>query len=282
MKSSGYSRSDIRPRGGKATKRPSILGIWRLGRPIHRSSTTELTMAQPADAAGSPRWDYVVKRTLQREDIESCQQITRFAAAAVDAIHPNLIAVLDASTSAVAPYVVMPRLEGMTMQRCLEQAEAKPFPVTLWLVRQVAQALTSLHAAGWVHGDVKPSNVMVGSRGHVTLVDLGFATRVHTVSAGRFRGTPQYASPESLVDNIAALPPMDIFSLGMVLDQWIRREDRLDRQALAPAIDLMIKMTSPDCNDRPAASEVSRQLLRLEIEMLGRHIGPQNSRSDAA
>ena len=57
------------------------------------------------------------------------------------------------------------------MQQRLEADGYTPLPVALWLVRQIAQGLEALHASGWVHGDVKPENAIVGSRGHVTLVD---------------------------------------------------------------------------------------------------------------
>ena len=174
--------------------RPSILGIWRLGTPLHVSRSTELALAQPADAPRSPRWDYVIKRPVSESDMESVQQIGRFAAAAASTVHPNLVAVLDASTSSTLPYVVMPRLEGFSMEWHLDQTH-KPLPVALWFVRQTAQALAALHAAGWVHGDVKPANCMVGPRGHLTLVDLGFATRTHTVAAGCYRGTPEFSRP---------------------------------------------------------------------------------------
>lgn len=272
----------VSPSSGRQTKsRPSILGIWRLGETIHRSDTTELSAAQPAAAAGSPRWDYVIRRTLT-DDVQRRQEITRFAAAAAEAVHPNLVAVLDASQSSTSPYVVMPRLDGKTMQWHLDATDAKPLPVALWLVRQIAQALESLHAAGWVHGDVKPANVMVGSRGHVTLVDLGFAARMHTVANGYFRGTPDYCAPETLVENIAAMPPMDVFSLGRVLWHWITRTQTVSRQVLEPVADLVEKMIAEDASERPSASDVARQLLRLEIETLGRHIGPEHSRRRAA
>jgi serine/threonine protein kinase len=256
------------------------LGIWRVGDPIHRSRTAELALAQPADSVGSPRWDYVIKRALCG-DAEECQQAARFASAACDAVHPNLIAVLDASTSSPAPYVVMPRLDGLTMQQHLDDAEAKPLPVALWLVRQVAQALGTLHDAGWVHGDVKPANVMIGARGHVTLVDLSFASRVQTVTPGKFRGTPQYSAPESLVENVAAMPPRDVFSLGRMLWQWITRTQPVAQAVLEPVAELVESMIEENPAARPTADVVARQLLRLEIETLGQHIGPSDLRKAA-
>lgn len=255
------------------SSRPAILGIWRLGELLHVSRTTELSLAQPADAVDSPRWDYVVKRSVDSEDIESVQQITRFAAAAAEAFHPNLVAVLDGSTSAATPYVVMPLLEGASMKWHLKQT-TKPLPVALWLVRQVAQALEALHTAGWVHGDVKPENVVVGPRGHVTLVDLGFACRAGTVARGHYRGTPDYSAPETLLDDVAAMTPMDVFSLGRVLDQWLQRANSASGSLVDPIAELAQRMTVPQAKQRPSAGQVARQLLQHEIETLGRHIGP--------
>lgn len=255
--------------------RPSILGIWRIGEPLHRSATAELSRAQPADAEGSPRWDYVIKRALQGDhELESRRQIGQYVAAAAGTVHPNLVAVLDASTTGANPYLVMPWLEGQSMQQRLEAASPTPLPVALWLVRQVAQALEALHADGWVHGDVKPDNVIVGTRGHVTLVDLGFASRVHTLPGNQYRGTPAYSAPESLSGDLAAMPTMDIFSLGRVLWQWMTRTQPVSQSVLEPVADLVEAMVATDPADRPPAAMVVKQLLRLEIETLGRHIGP--------
>jgi serine/threonine protein kinase len=262
-------------RAANASVRPSILGIWRTGEQLHQSATAELSRAQPADADGSPRWDYVIKRALDGEhELESRRQIGQFVAAAASTVHPNLVAVLDASTTAATPYLVMPWLEGQSMQQRLEAEGSTPLPVALWMVRQIAQALQALHAAGWVHGDVKPENTIIGSRGHVTLVDLGFATRVHTLPSNQYRGTPAYSSPESLSGEMAAMPTTDIFSLGRVLWQWITRTEQASQTLLEPVAELVEAMVANDPAERPPAAMVAKQLLRLEIETLGSHIGP--------
>ena len=255
---------------------PSILGIWRLGEPIHSGRSAELYFAQPADAEGSPRWDYVLKRATGTDgNAENLRQIVQFASASADVSHPNLVPVLDASSTGASPYLVMPALEGATMQAHLDQ-DVKPLPVALWLVRQVAQALVAIHSAGWVHGDVKPENTIVGSRGHVTLIDLGFATRVHTVSGSKFRGTPEYAAPEVVHGDMAALPSADIFSLGRTLWKWLTRIEPTNDVVLEPVAELVEQMLAENPNDRPAADEITRKLLRMEIDTLGHHIGPSD------
>ncbi len=245
---------------------------------LHEGPKATLSLAQPADAAGSPRWDYVIKRAAGGPDaLEGRRQIVQSISAASGASHPNLVPVLDASATAATPYLVMPRLEGETMQHLLDADSEKPLPVALWLVRQTAQALDALHASGWIHGDVKPANVIVGPRGHVTLVDLGFAARIHTVPGHQYRGTPAYSAPEALAGQMAAIAAMDIFSLGRMLWQWIIQTHQVSQSLLEPVADLVKSMVAIDPNERPAAAAVVKQLLRLEIETLGRHIGPSQS-----
>lgn len=265
-----------------SSQRPAILGIWRLGEPIHTGRSAELTLAQPADAQGSPRWDYVIKRAIgAQENAEHLRQIVQFTAAATSVAHPNLVPVLDASVSGTFPYLVMPVLEGATMQSHL-QSDAKPLPVALWWVRQVCQALTALHAGGWVHGDVKPENTMVGPRGHVTLIDLGFAARIHTVCGSQFRGTPEYAAPEVISGNMAAMPSTDVFALGRVLWKWLTNIEPISEHVLEPIAELVESMLDEDPTARPSAEAVTRNLLRLEIDTLGQHIGPNQAGPDQA
>ena len=127
------------------------------------------------------------------------------------------------------------RDEGLeVMDRCFSVAPRpsplvpRPSPLPLafvfWIARQVAEALGALCAAGWMHGDVKPSNIFVGPDGHATLLDLGFARRIDRPDAGLERwmtGTYHYISPEALT---AAMPVdirSDIYSLGVVVYEML-------------------------------------------------------------
>lgn len=255
-----------------------VLGIWRLGRPIFQGDASEVSLAQPADAADSPRWDYVIKRAVGRNaESEGRQQTRRFIAAATATAHPNLIPVLDGSASSATPFVVMPRMEGATMARMMATHASQPLPVALWLIRQTAQGLHALHQAGWVHGDVKPANVIVGGNGHATLIDLSFAAQVHTPLGSVFRGSPGYAAPEQLEGRMAALPAMDVFALGRMLWEWLTNLDPVDPSLLDPVAAVVEAMLDADPARRPTAETVTKELLRLEIDSLGFHLGPSRS-----
>ena len=259
--------------------RPSILGIWRLGKPIHVGRATELTLAQPADAGGSPRWDYVVKRvTNVDQSIEDVRRIVQHSAAAHDVCHPNLVAVLDASGSGSFPYLVMPHLEGKNMRELMEH-DSKPLPIALWLVRQTSQALAAMHSSGWVHGNIQPENMIVAPNGHVTLIDLGIATKANCVTKSAFRGSSEYAAPETQSGDVAALPSADVFALGRVLWKWLTNLEPINEQRLEPVAALVESMVSEDAHRRPGMDEIAKQLLQLEIESLGQHIGSDSRRA---
>jgi eukaryotic-like serine/threonine-protein kinase len=258
---------------------PKIIGIWKLGEMLYTSDHSRLFAAQPADADGSPRFDYVLRTVsgnrATRE--ESVTQLQRFASAASAASHPNLIVVLDASIQSSSPFIVMPRLAGNTLAQWLDSMPPQPLPVILWAVRQTTQALDALHAQSWVHGDLKPSNILMSPQGHVTVLDLGFAQRSGTTNPGLFMGTPRYAAPETTDQgNAIAMPSSDICSLGKILLDllaWITPIVR-NQAMLEPVADLIAEMINESPNERPAATDVSSRLLRLEIESLGEHIQP--------
>jgi serine/threonine-protein kinase len=241
---------------------------------LYQGKWCDLYTAQPADAQGSPRSDYVVKiihQTVQA-DPEAARQIRSEAAAAASARHPHLISVLDAQLNGTRPFIVMPRIEGTTLSGFLQTASL-PLPVALWVARQTAQALETLHRSGWIHGDVKPDNLLMDSRGHVTLIDLGFAQRVGATRSHLLMGTPDFAAPEWLQESAIAEPSTDIFSLGRTLQTLLAGQESLPKNVQA----LLQKMTAEEPAARIAADRLGDMLLKLEIENLHHHIQPSSA-----
>ena len=75
------------------------------------------------------------------------------------------------------------------------------------------------------------------------------------------------------------MPSRDIFSLGRMLWQWLTKVDTVEPSMLEPVAELIEAMVCDDAERRPDAGGVAKQLLRLEIETLGRHIGPPSRRA---
>jgi len=138
------------------------------------------------------------------------------------------------------------------------------------LGRQLASALGYLHARGWLHLDVKPSNVIVQA-GRAILIDLSLATRP---GAGRpHAGTYGYLAPEQFT-GLGLSPASDVFGLGVTLgealtddlpygekDRWASpRMSRTFRrrlaQAPAPLVELVLRCIHPEPGRRPTLAEV--------------------------
>ena len=272
-----------------------LVGIWRLLQKVHTSRWTEIYFAQPADATGSPRADYVVKIVATgapREQITGAAQIRAEVQALSRAKHPHLVPLLDFSLDGVSPFLVMPRLPGNTLGKWIQAERWQPLPVRLWWIRQIAQGLASLHTTGWCHGDVKPTNVMLSKSGHATLIDFGFSKAIgNSVSGSPFRGTLDYAAPELLGDAPNVSAASDIFSLGVVL--WQLQNQATSARSFAtnvtkyvesddPVSQLIWQLTVSNPVDRPTAVVAVERLLRLEIESLGEHIRPTPMRQRLA
>lgn len=120
--------------------------------------------------------------------------------------HPHVVQILDVGRAndpeagQDEDFIVMELIEGSTLGAWLEQ-HGRSIPQILELFRQAAQGLAHIHAAGLVHGDVKPANMLIDTQGRVKLIDLGCAARpcepTRRLTPG---GTPRYMAPEQHVD----------------------------------------------------------------------------------
>lgn len=257
---------------------PSILGIWRVGKAIYSSNHCSIHLGQPADAINSPRWDYAIKTFATCSDSWKVKRHVSQVIAISDQVkHPNLITTVDASATAATPYLVMPRLEATSMHQQLHCGVTKPLLVALWMTRQIAEALESIHQVGWIHGNITPHHIMLGSNGHAMLINLGCVQKMHTVSSNLETVDRNFASPEVLTGDLAAMGAMDIYSLGKVLWQWLTATEPASNTVLEPVATLVESMLASDPYERPSISSVVIELKQLEFSVLGTHIGPQGS-----
>ena len=131
---------------------------------------------------------------------------------------PNIVTIFDVGESDGHPYIVMELLEGGTLEDRLKSGGAQdPADVLRWL-DQAARALDAAHAAGIVHRDVKPGNLLLNGRGEVSVGDFGVASAVGLDSmtmTGTVLGTAGYLSPEQ-ASGERATPASDRYGLGVV------------------------------------------------------------------
>jgi serine/threonine protein kinase/predicted esterase len=169
---------------------------------------------------------------------ERRERFVREARAASALNHPHIITIHDIDRAAwdgsERDFIVMEHVDGQSLDRRLGTT---PLSVTQALdyATQIADALAAAHAAGIVHRDVKPANVMVARRGNVKLLDFGLAKLTEATSrdesdptatqgprteAGAVLGTPSYMSPEQ-AEGRPVDCRTDVFSFGSVLYEML-------------------------------------------------------------
>jgi serine/threonine protein kinase len=150
-----------------------------------------------------------------RDDVRRRFEAEARAAARIE--HPNAVAVFDTGEDDGEAFIVMERLPGETLADRLAHGRVDEE----WVRRvagDVLGALGAAHAAGIVHRDVKPGNVLLTSDDVAKLTDFGIAKRVDAdpTTIGNVIGTPAYLAPERLA-GAPASPRSDLYSLGVVL-----------------------------------------------------------------
>ena len=182
----------------------------------------------------------VAIKILRADATTSPERRRRFqqeAKAASALNHPNIVHIYDISSSGGTDYIAMEFVDGKTVDRLIGKS-GLVLRDTLKYAIQVADALAGAHAAGIVHRDVKPANIIVGEDGRVKLLDFGLAklteTTVHAAvdseagtatitdredvqtQEGTILGTVSYMSPEQ-AEGKTVDARSDIFSFGSVL-----------------------------------------------------------------
>jgi eukaryotic-like serine/threonine-protein kinase len=147
------------------------------------------------------------------------QRAEREARLAARLNHPHVVAVFDLVEDDEDTWLVMEYVEGITLSAFVKRDGALTPDEAAPLVRQAADALTAAHAAGIIHRDVKPSNMMVNGSGDVKLTDFGIARTEADASltrTGLVTGSPAYLAPEVATGQPAS-EASDVWSLGATL-----------------------------------------------------------------
>jgi serine/threonine protein kinase len=152
----------------------------------------------------------------------SAARFKREIAVAAHLQHPHILPVLAAGSQPDLLYYVMPYLEGESLRHRLQRDGRLPVEDAVTILREVADALAVAHAAGIVHRDVKPGNILLQG-GHAVLTDFGVARALEEARGGRRLtdpgtavGTPGYMSPEQAVGEAHVDARSDVYALAIV------------------------------------------------------------------
>lgn len=192
-----------------------ISGRYRLERRLGSGATAAVWQARDRDLGRA-----VALKILLGEEVapELAARFEREATILGRLSHPNLVPVLGTGHHEGRPFLVMELVDGESLREVLRRG---PMSVddAVELVAEVASGLGAAHAAGVVHRDVKPANIVCTAGGSPRLVDFGIARADDLTSITGTNvviGTASYLSPEQARGGVPG-PASDVYALGCVL-----------------------------------------------------------------
>ncbi|MCX2951745.1 serine/threonine-protein kinase [Lentzea sp. NEAU-D7] len=248
---------------------------YRLGEVLGTGGVAQVRRARDVLLAR----DVAVKLFRPGEDLADARRIDNEICALAGLSHPGLVTVYDADPGGETPYVVLELIEGRTLRDRVADG-----PMAVEDVRRVgaalADALAHVHARGFVHRDVKPSNVLLDDDEIPRLSDFGLVSMVGgsgITKTDQVVGTAAYLAPEQ-VRGQEVTAAADVYALGLVLLECLtgHREyegseveaavARLHRPPAMPdglpfdLVRLLSRMTALSAARRPTARECAEAL----------------------
>ncbi|MFI6806674.1 serine/threonine-protein kinase [Streptomyces luteogriseus] len=154
----------------------------------------------------------------ERERSNAFERMRREARAAARLDHPAVVDVYDVAVVEDQPWIVMELVRGRSLGDALQEGTLSAREAAR-IGLEVLGALEAAHAAGILHRDVKPDNVLLGRYDRVVLTDFGIAQiegETNLTDTGGFVGSPEYIAPERVLGQRPG-PASDLWSLGVVL-----------------------------------------------------------------
>ena len=200
------------------------------------------------------------KLTLFREE-------GRILAKAGQANVANIVFPIDFAVHDGTPYLVMEYVAGETFNELAARANLRLVDVVK-AVTSAARALADAHAIKIVHGDVKPSNLVVKPDGSVKLIDFGLTAFFKESERSRFGGTLPYAAPEQLSGKQVDART-DVYCLGVVLRELVSKTEEVEQAGdaehtvpIQQLLELADQMTAFSKDQRPESANVVVQRLQ--------------------
>lgn len=193
------------------------------------------------------------------KDEDRLRRFQQEARAASSLNHPNILTIYEIGQENTYHFIATEFIEGVTLRRHMMTTGMKLGEV-LDVASQVGSALAAAHAAGIVHSDIKPENIMIRGDGYVKVLDFGLAKlterQTYQVDAdaatkalvktqpGLVMGTAQYMSPEQ-AQGLNVDARTDIFSLGIVLYEMVAGRAPFDGNTKSDALATILKEEAP-------------------------------------
>ncbi|MGW3719112.1 serine/threonine-protein kinase [Streptomyces sp. NPDC005133] len=226
-----------------------ILGRGAMG---HVWQGTDVYLERPvavktvaADLLALPDWRRTALARFERE-----------AKAAARLDHANITTVYDAAVTEDVCCLVMQLVDGTTLDNVIDGADGGrlPVPAAVAVAAQLCSGLSAAHAAGLVHRDLKPQNVMVRTSGLVKILDFGLVkvlsnTDPQLTMTGETLGNVTYASPELLSGEKPLDGRSDLYAVGCLLHHMLTGHPLFSSEGLAELVTQHLTASPPRLAD---------------------------------
>ncbi|NTX05169.1 serine/threonine-protein kinase [Myxococcus sp. CA040A] len=259
--------SSIDPTAISRTRSPDLISGYRLEKLVGTGGMGEVHKATQLSLGRT-----VAVKLLNAELAKDPSFIARFqkeAAALAALSHPNVVSIVDKGKTDVTYYLVMEFVDGPSLRELIRAPQLDIFGA-LRRMLEICRAIEYAHGRGVIHRDLKPENILLDQQagGIAKVSDFGLASFLDDASpSSRYAltsthvsmGTLSYMAPEQRVDAKNADARADIFSLGVILYEWLTGEVPLGtfdppsqrKPGLDPRVDSIVtKCLKPDPEDR--------------------------------
>jgi eukaryotic-like serine/threonine-protein kinase len=220
----------------------------------------------------------VALKTLQQQSASAIHRFKDEFRVLADLSHKNLVRLGELVTTSDEPFFTMEIIHGSPFNEFIHAsfASANALPNLPFnelrlrdALKQLADGLTTLHEAGCIHRDLKPTNVLVTNEGRVVILDFGLALDVDDAAfqqnQSKFAGTPYYMSPEQTRSK-PVTAASDWYSIGIMLYEALTGEHAFQSRRLSELI--REKLDSPTLRPHEVQPEIPLDLSQLCIDLL--------------
>jgi serine/threonine-protein kinase len=238
-----------------------ISGRYEIERPLGHGAMAVVDLAHDRELGRHIALKRLAENLARDADFRG--RFLREGRMAAQLSHPNIVRVFDVGEADGRPYIAMEFVDGETVADLIARrghvtpAEAAALGV------QAAHALAAAHAAGLVHRDVKPHNLLLGRDGVLKLGDFGIALGLagtRLTMTGTVLGTAAYLAPEQARAEREVTSAADVYALGLVLVELLTGTPNRSVSIDGPLGATIARCLANDPRVRPSASELEREL----------------------
>jgi serine/threonine protein kinase len=246
-----------------------IAGRYRLQAPIGRGAMGVVWRArdQLLDRDVAIKEVQIADSLTDEERATAFQRTLREAKTAARLNHPAVVTVYDVVEDGGRPWIVMQLVHAQSLDQMLAASGPLSPRRAAEMARQLLSALSVAHAAGVMHRDVKPSNVLLGSDDRAVLTDFGIATFADDpklTQTGMVMGSPGFTAPERIRGEDAS-PASDLWSLGATIFAAVEGHGPFEKRGGAiTTMSAIINEDAPEAPTAGALGPVIAALLRRE------------------